>query len=302
MLAIESDSNPPLDQNETVGSERQPSPFLPTFHLGCTTFLVSILIIATSAYQGSIINVPVDILVQFENRSFFLHYGHHYLNGISSTSLWGFTVASSGVATLLGGLAIPFLTRRFGRRKTVVVGGGLTVALGGLLEFLAFYAESFELFILGQMIGAGLGWALGYGLGVVYLTECSPAHLRGMIGTSINFGSCLGTIVAYVLALPEVLGTSTRWHWYALISSPPALLAVCLIKLAPESPKHLYMWRKEIEKAKRSILKLYGPTFDPLVAFADFEKEQNLTSKQVTVKDMIQVGIKLPFLCKCYLA
>lgn len=125
------------------------------------------LIVLPAAYQGAVPNVPIDILKAFENSSFYVHFGAHVSQG-AIDSYFGFMVCSSGIACVLSSFTIPALSRRFGRRKVVFVVGGLSLVIGSVLELVAYYVTSFELFILGQMFGAGFGWSFGYALQALF--------------------------------------------------------------------------------------------------------------------------------------
>lgn len=254
----------------------------PTGRLILASLVVGLLLILPASYQVAIINQPEATLKAFVNQSAQIHYGVE-LTSISLSSLWGFIVSSSGLACILAALVIPPLTRRFGRRKIVFWFGAFSIVSGSLLEFLSYYVKSFELFTLGQMMAAGFGWAFSYSLGVVYLVECSPPQWRGLAGGFLTVASNLGNLIAYSVGVPTVLGSGDKWPFYALITVFPPILALVLMPLVRENPKHLYIYRGEEEKARKSISHYYGSGYDHKVAFQGYEEEKLYAERRTSL-------------------
>lgn len=52
---------------------------------------------------------------------------------------------------------------------------------------------------------------LNAGLAPMYLTEISPIHLRGAVGTIYQLIIAFSILVSQILGLPEILGTEGGW-------------------------------------------------------------------------------------------
>lgn len=52
---------------------------------------------------------------------------------------------------------------------------------------------------------------LNAGLAPMYLTEISPIHLRGAVGTIYQLIIAFSILVSQILGLPEILGTYEGW-------------------------------------------------------------------------------------------
>jgi len=100
-----------------------------------------------------------------------------------------------------------------------------------------------------------------WSLGVALVVECWPDHLRpilaGMIGAAGNAGILLIAGLAMTFRV-----TADSWRWTMLIGAIPALLALGVIALIPESPR----WRQAVTRSRvrplRDLLttRLAGPT------------------------------------------
>jgi SP family facilitated glucose transporter-like MFS transporter 1 len=52
---------------------------------------------------------------------------------------------------------------------------------------------------------------LNAGLAPMYLTEISPTHLRGAIGTIYQLVITISILTSNILGLPQILGTDEKW-------------------------------------------------------------------------------------------
>lgn len=102
-------------------------------------------------------------------------------------------------------------------------------------------------------------FVVGFASSVVpmYLTEISPAAIKGAMGVVLPLGLTCGILIAQVLGQAELLGTASSWP--ILLSFPAAFIVIGLIAFvyAPESPTFLYVIREDEKEAiagKRALL------------------------------------------------
>lgn len=102
---------------------------------------------------------------------------------------------------------------------------------------------------------AGVICGLFSGLFPMYLNECSPANMRGRIGVINQFSVVVGIFVVNVFGLSEILGTPELWPVLGAFTILPSLAHIALFFTA-ESPKFVFMVKKNEEEARRLLLKL----------------------------------------------
>ncbi|KAL0182281.1 hypothetical protein M9458_021656, partial [Cirrhinus mrigala] len=71
----------------------------------------------------------------------------------------------------------------------------------------------------------------------MYILECAPKRLRGMVGVSVASFVSMGKFVGQLLGISEVLGTEERWIWLLAFSGAAGLLQLLTLPFLPESPR-----------------------------------------------------------------
>lgn len=90
----------------------------------------------------------------------------------------------------------------------------------------------------------------------MYLTELAPSLLRGSMGVLCPLGVTFGVLAGQVMSLSNILGNEQYWpHLLAIYLLPQALCSVILIFL-PESPKYLFVVKKQPHLALKRELKI----------------------------------------------
>lgn len=125
----------------------------------------------------------------------------------------------------------------------------LVVIVGGL-NISAKFIESYETLIVGKFI-AGIYCGLFTGILPLYLMEITEPALRGFAGSMIGIGIGFGIFISNLIALPVVFGTDERWFILAGFVLVPALFNLSMV-FASESPKYLYVNRKNALQARKS--------------------------------------------------
>ena len=206
-------------------------------------------------YQSTVLNVPQLQVEEFFKTTF----RKRNLGNISdNTAVTLFSVATS--LTLVGGvvgaLASGWIGNKFGRRNGLIHLQLLVITsacLGGICDV----CNSFELLFLSRLIA---GFANGGFTGLVplYVSEIAPIQLRGAASTCCNLTCCVGTLMAMVLGLKDVLGKPDIWSYVLFVPAIPAILQLSFMPLMPESPRHLLLNKRNLEKAKKALILLRG--------------------------------------------
>lgn len=144
-----------------------------------------------------------------------------------SSALWG-TVTGA----LLGG----WPTERLGRRQTLIWIGVfyfVSAVWSGL-------ATGNYTFMLARFIG-GLGVGAATVASPLYISEISPAGLRGRLAGMFQFNIVLGVLVAFVsnYLIGQYMNEEVAWRWMLGVEAFPAIAYTLLCFTLPESPRWL---------------------------------------------------------------
>ena len=154
----------------------------------------------------------------------------------------------------LGSFAAGPLADLLGRKPVMLCNYAfvLVAALGSALV-----SASWQLVIWRFLVGVGAGVASV--VPALYVTEVSPAAVRGMLSTGNQLAGSLGIVTAYFAGATIVAcQTAQCWRWMfatGTLFAVTGFVATCFI---PESPRWLLAIRKSREEALRVLEKVYG--------------------------------------------
>ncbi|XP_012440485.1 inositol transporter 4 isoform X1 [Gossypium raimondii] len=161
-------------------------------------------------------------------------------------------ILSMAVAGAIGGAAIGgWISDRFGRKRSILLADVL-FAVGALVMA---FAPAPVMIILGRIL-VGLGVGMTSMTAPLYISEASPARIRGALVSTNGLLITGGQFLSYLINL-AFTKTSWTWRWMLGIAAVPALFQLILMLSLPESPRWLYRQNKEEEA--RSILEKIFP-------------------------------------------
>ncbi|HEY1217218.1 MAG TPA: sugar porter family MFS transporter, partial [Bryobacteraceae bacterium] len=180
----------------------------------------------------------------------------------------GITVASSIFGTILGAIFAGIPARNYGRKKSLQVISLFFIVAALGCAFVTAWAG----FIAFRMLG-GLAVGASSVIAPMYISEISPAKLRGRLAGSFQVNIVAGIMVAYLtnylftrLALPDA------WRWMLGVMVVPAVIFAILLFVIPESPRWLILNNNEY--AAIPILTRLG--------------EPNLEAAVITIRDSVK--------------
>lgn len=116
---------------------------------------------------------------------------------------------------------------------------------------------SFEMIMVGRFL-YGINSGLSLAAHPLYLVECAPKRLRGMVGVTIGTSISLGKFGGQLLGISELLGTYEGWPWLLGFNGFTALVQLFTLPFLPESPSFLLLDRGDRQACEKALKRLWG--------------------------------------------
>ncbi|KAL6465145.1 hypothetical protein MHYP_G00252780 [Metynnis hypsauchen] len=170
--------------------------------------------------------------------------------------LWSSIVSIFGIGGFFGASVGGTLAMKFGRKGTLLFNNSFAL-LAALLMGMSYYADTFELLILGRFL-SGVNAGVAICVEPLYLGEIAPRALRGAMamGTSIFISG--GILTGQVMGLSELLGKKDYWPLLLSTTCIPALLQLLILPWFPESPRYLLIDRSDDHACNMALKQLHG--------------------------------------------
>ena len=225
-----------------------------------------------------------------------------------STFVHGATVSSALIGCILGGFLSGVLSNRFGRKQTLLLAATLFFisALGSGYPEALFFTKGeptmglLLMFNFYRIIG-GIGVGLASAVSPMYISEISPAHIRGRLVSFNQFAIIFGMLVVYFVNWGIAKGQTIEWindiGWRYMFMSeavPAALFGIFLL-LVPETPRYLALSNRD-EKALDVLTKINGSKEKATAILKDIKGSIGETAKAKLFtygKTVIVIGVLL---------
>ncbi|CAI9270225.1 unnamed protein product [Lactuca saligna] len=178
------------------------------------------------------------------------------------------TIVSTAVAGAIIGAAFGgWMNDRFGRKKSIMCADFLFM-IGSIVMALA---PNPWVIITGRLF-VGLGVGIVSMTSPLYISEASPARIRGALVSTNGLLLTGGQFLSYLINL-AFAKTRGNWRWMLGIAGVPPLVQFILMCFLPESPRWLY-GQNRIKEATKILEKIYPAN----------EVEQELKSLQLSIE------------------
>ncbi len=180
----------------------------------------------------------------------------------------GWYVGCALIGSIAGVLVAGTLSDYLGRKVTMLI----SAALFSISAIGCAVCGSFDGLVAYRIVG-GIGIGIVSIVSPIYISEVSPAKIRGTLVSLYQLAVTMGFLLAYLMNWiidaninPEISGDVTLWQkmmhteaWRGMLGSEtiPALLFFLIIFFIPESPKWLIV-KGNLDKAARVLGKIYG--------------------------------------------
>jgi sugar porter (SP) family MFS transporter len=210
----------------------------PSWKLSFPHALVATLVAFLFGYHMGVVNEPLESISTDLSFS-------------GNTLAEGLVVSACLAGAFVGSLLSGWIADGFGRRKAFQL-CALPMIIGASISAMT---NNLEGMLLGRfLVGTGLG--VGPPVSSLYVTEISPAFVRGTYGSFIQIATCLGLIGALLIGIP-VKNTAGWWRVCFWVSAIPAAILALAMAFCAESPHWLYK-RGRIAEAEAEFEKLLG--------------------------------------------
>ena len=176
-----------------------------------------------------------------------------------SSFMHGFTIASALIGTVIGALIAGRPADRFGRKPVLLI-----IAILYFISAIGCAAaNNVTTLIIFRFIG-GIGVGGSSVVAPMYISEISPAHVRGRMTALFQFNVISGILIAYVSNYLLRNVGAEPWRWMLGIEGAPAFLYFVLLFFIPESPRYLIKIG-QISKARLVLEKIIKSSVDQQV-------------------------------------
>ncbi|KAF3702107.1 Solute carrier family 2, facilitated glucose transporter member 9 Glucose transporter type 9 [Channa argus] len=206
-------------------------------------------------FSISVMNSPSAFIQELVNTTCLHRYGVS-LEQWQVSLIWSFTLSIFCIGGLLGSLVAGPLLSKCGRKQCLLMNNFVAI-FGSLLMVLSQTAVSFEMIMAGRFL-YGLNAGVGLSAHTMYLIECAPKRLRGMVGVTVATFVSLGKFCGQLLGISELLGTENGWPWLLGFNGFTALLQLLTLPFLPESPSFLLLDRADQPACDKALKKLWG--------------------------------------------
>ncbi|KFV40995.1 Solute carrier family 2, facilitated glucose transporter member 11, partial [Gavia stellata] len=187
------------------------------------------------------------------------------------TLMWSFVVSIYSIGGLLGSSFAGYMSVRFGRKKAMLF-TNIPALLSATLMGLSRLCGSFEMIIAGRLF-SGVCGGLGLNIHLMYVGECAPRKLRGLIAITASTATAVGKFVGFALGLREVLGVDALWPILMAANALPALVQLLTLPFFPDSPRYLLIDKMDKEGCIKAVKQLWGDG-DHMAEIDDMMAEQ----------------------------
>ena len=202
---------------------------------------------------------------------FMFGYDSGVINGTQEGLKTSFGLSEAGlgltVAALLPGCALG----AFGAGPLADIWGRRIIMLAAALLFIASAIASGTATGAGMMVAARFAAGMGVGaasiLSPAYISEVTPAHLRGRLSSLQQIMIIAGLTGAFLVnyCLAQAAGVSTNifwlgeaaWRWMFWAQVVPATIFLLTLLTIPESPRFLVA-KERFEEAETVLTRLFG--------------------------------------------
>ncbi|CAF0876174.1 unnamed protein product [Brachionus calyciflorus] len=166
--------------------------------------------------------------------------------------LWIITNCLFVVGGMLGAFTSKYVLDILGRKKGILFHNLFSIS-ASILVFVSYYVKSPICLIISRLL-FGIQGGMSCSLIPTYLSEISPAALRGQTGVAHQLCLTFGILIAQILGFRQILGNIEKWNYLLAFPIVPAVVgSLALLIFFPETPKALLITKDDKESARKAL-------------------------------------------------
>ncbi|WDF57325.1 sugar porter family MFS transporter [Mucilaginibacter sp. KACC 22063] len=221
-----------------------------------------------------------------------------HLNAVSE----GWFVSCALLGCIIGVAFSGILSDKYGRKIVLIISAVLFLLSAAGCT----WSQSFSQLIAFRLIG-GLGIGVASMVSPLYISEFSPARLRGMMVSLYQLALTIGIVIAYFSnayllnhATNQFFGAGFKqifsdqsWRAMLGLGSVPAAIFLFSLFAVPESPRWLLL-KNRVSKARNILIKIDGEQ-SAEQEINDFHTSEK-TDDQQSIKELLKPVYRKPLL------
>jgi len=211
--------------------------------------------------------------------------GMRFLKGYFSLNSFqeGFAVSILLVGCIFGAAFAGALSDKLGRRRLLL----LSAVFFGVSAVGVALCHNLTTFVIARLIG-GLGVGAASILSPLYISEISPARIRGSMVSLNQMTIVTGILISYFVGWALAGVGPTNWRWMFGVMVFPAAIFFALLYTVPESPRWLVKKNRE-EEAVGILARING--LEAAVAEAR-EIRETIALETGSLKELFRPGFR----------
>lgn len=195
----------------------------------------------------------------------------------------GFAVSNLMIACTVGALIAGPIAEWAGRKKVLIL-CSLLFLISAIFSALP---QSFMELVVARFIG-GLGVGVASVVSPMYITEISPANIRGRLVALNQLAIVVGILCSY-LSNWTLLDTGiNNWRFMLATESIPSIIFLFGLIFVPESPR--WLMKKGDEKGALRILNIVSGKNNAVKELAEIK--ESLLQKRVSIKELLHPSLR----------
>lgn len=211
----------------------------------------------------------------------------------------GWAVSSALVGCILGAAVAGVLSDRFGRKKALL----LAAILFTVSAILSALPRNLTELAVARILG-GVGVGVAAMVSPMYISEVSPAGIRGRLVSLNQLAIVSGMLVVYFVNAwiarlgDDAWNETAGWRWMFASETAPCLLFLILLLLVPESPRWLVKERRSAEA--HTVLTRIGGAAHAEREILDIQN--TIARENGSLLQLLEPGLRIPLIIGVCLA
>lgn len=199
----------------------------------------------------------------------------------------GWAVSSILLGCAIGAVISGRLSERYGRKVTLI----FCALLFSVTAVATGFSYRFDLFVAFRILG-GVAVGMAAVISPMYISEISPAHVRGRLVSLYQLAITLGILLAFMSNFLLADSGADAWRWMFSVQAIPAMLFFVALFVVPESPRWLIS-KNRIEDARHVLTKIGGQVYGEK-ELASIRESFNTHQEQVKLSVLLEKRYFLP--------